>query len=253
MSPIESGNFSVRPDIRAAGHRSTATLTHPENGGPRRAMSDSVSVRDFYASLAIKLIQRVDERASGGVAQGRGAMFEQMVFEASAHVHAAGRFSVPPQNADPLAKAYNGASENGPSGDFWSAQAEQVIQAHLDAFSGDPFGPEATAQRIADFALSFFPLFAGDHPEMSFEEQVDAYQELVEGAIDQGFSEAMQILGALPDEISEEIERTRSLVADRLGSFFDYLRGEGAADGKKAVADGVWQDYVEKFFAQPAQ
>lgn len=136
---------------------------------------------------------------------------------------------------------------------FFEVQAERIVQAHVQAFEGDPFGPEATAGRIVDFAVSFFPMFAADNPDMPHEEQVEAYREMVEGAVDEGFKEALQILGALPNEISEGIEQTRSLVDEKLDSFFRSLAGEGAEEGKKSVSEGVWKDYVNEFFSSSGE
>lgn len=136
---------------------------------------------------------------------------------------------------------------------FNKAQADNVLQAQMNAMSGDPFSPEATASRIANFALSFFPAFAADNPDMTYDEQVNAFQRMVEGAVGQGFSEALAILGNMPDEVSNQIDETMSLVRDKLSSFFDNLRGEGAQAGQAASQNGNWQDYVTDFFNQKTE
>ncbi len=131
---------------------------------------------------------------------------------------------------------------------FQTKQAEQLAEAQVAALQGNQFGPEATASRIADFALSFFPMFAADNPDMSFNEQVDAYKSLVGNAIGEGFKEAMQILGALPNSVKDGIDETRNLVDQKINSFFDYLKGAGAKEGEEAANNGVWRDYVQEFF-----
>jgi len=127
------------------------------------------------------------------------------------------------------------------------AQAGAIAQAHVSAMQ-DPTSPEAVAQRITDFALGFFPMFAAEHPEMSEEEQITAFKEMVEGAIDQGFSEAMAILGNLPGDVMDQVNETRDLIQQKLDSFFEHLRGDGAEEGKTAAENGVWSDFVKEFF-----
>lgn len=126
-------------------------------------------------------------------------------------------------------------------------QADALAKAQANAMQS-PFGPEAVAQRIADFALGLFPMFAADNPDMSEEEQITAFKAMVEGAIDEGFSEAMAILGTLPGDVMDQVNETRSLVQDKLDSFFAYLRSDGSEEGKSAVENGVWGDFVNEFF-----
>lgn len=126
-------------------------------------------------------------------------------------------------------------------------QAQQIAAAHAGAAYDT--SPEATAGRIADFAMGFFPAFAAQHGDMSYDEQVDAYQKMVEGAIDQGFREAMRILGNLPGEVQQGIDQTRSLVDAKLSSIFDHMKGDGRQAAQDAVGDGGWRTFIESFFA----
>lgn len=90
----------------------------------------------------------------------------------------------------------------------------------------DYFSPENTANRIADFALSGFKLFEGG--AASKENSADSRQRFADyilPAIDKGFADARKILGALPDQISADIDKTRSLIGNR---FDDFLAGVNA-------------------------
>ncbi|MBF0171619.1 MAG: DUF5610 domain-containing protein [Nitrospinae bacterium] len=129
-------------------------------------------------------------------------------------------------------------------------QAQKLAEAHAGAATDT--GPEATAGRIADFAMSFFPAYAKQHPDMSYEEQVDSYQKMVEGAVDQGFKEAMQILGAVPKEVADGIQQTRDLVNQKLSGIFEYMKGQGADAAKEAMQGGGWKDYVKSYYEQAA-
>jgi len=82
--------------------------------------------------------------------------------------------------------------------------------------------PEATANRIADFALGFFSKYAENNGLEDTEEGRAQYAAFIGDAINQGIEEARSILGALqalnPD-VSAGIDRTAELVQTRLDDF----------------------------------
>ncbi len=129
------------------------------------------------------------------------------------------------------------------SADFRMAQANDIANAQMNATEG--FGPEATAGRIVDFAMSFFPMFASQNSDMSYEDQVTAYEKMVTDAIDKGFSEAMAILGDLPDEVSSGINETRDLISAQLSEIFDMMRGDGAEEAQKSLENGSFKDFLK--------
>ena len=131
---------------------------------------------------------------------------------------------------------------------YQSTQAQAPAPTQPAPEAANPFGPEATAGRITDFALSFFPMFAKEHGDMSYEDQLRAFRDMVEGAIDEGFAQAMDILGELPDEVTTQIEQTRSLISQKLVAFFANAAGEGAAEAQKALQSGDWASFVKDFF-----
>lgn len=248
MSGIEAGSAVAS---KANGYEPKSESNKRQEAGQVNSNVDNVSIKNYFAKLAVDLLGKVDDLLGDTPEGSRQSILEQVMMEASSRVRIGGMFAPPsaPVSTDAgKAAAYQSESrEAGENGSF-KTEAEAILQAHAQAFGGDPFSPEATADRIVNFAVSFFPMFAADNPDMSHEEQVEAYREMVEGAIDEGFKDAMKILGSLPNDISANIEKTRSLVDEKLDAFFNHLAGEGAEEEKKAVSDGVWRDYVGDFF-----
>lgn len=82
--------------------------------------------------------------------------------------------------------------------------------------------PEATGNRIADFALNFFGNFAENRPELEGQEVKQAFVDFIGAAIDQGIEEARDILGALSalnPEIDSAIDVIGDLIRQRLDAF----------------------------------
>lgn len=94
-----------------------------------------------------------------------------------------------------------------------------------DAYeSGLDFSPEATAERIVSFSTQFLSSYRDQHPEMSEEESLTSFVEIISGGIDQGFSEAKGILSGLKvleGDIASNIDETYELVQKGLQSFVD--------------------------------
>jgi hypothetical protein len=90
----------------------------------------------------------------------------------------------------------------------------------------DYFSPENTANRIADFALGGYKLFEGGAASrQDSSESRQRFADYILPAIDKGFADARKILGALPQQISDDIDQTRSLIGKR---FDDFLNGMNA-------------------------
>jgi len=82
--------------------------------------------------------------------------------------------------------------------------------------------PEATGNRIADFALSFFEKWSENHPELAGEEGRAEYASFIGGAIQQGIAEARDILSALSalsPEVNGNIDATWGVIQTRLEDF----------------------------------
>jgi len=82
--------------------------------------------------------------------------------------------------------------------------------------------PEATAGRIADFALGFFDAYRERYEDLSDDEARQQFADFIGGAIGQGIEEARGILGALqalnPD-VDNTIETIAGLIQQRLDDF----------------------------------
>ncbi len=99
---------------------------------------------------------------------------------------------------------------------------ENALQNAYD--SGVDTSPEATADRIVGFATQFFTLHQEQNSNMDFDEQLNSFMDIIGGAIDQGFSEAKDILTSLQvleGDIESGVEQTYSLVQEGLATFRD--------------------------------
>ena len=82
--------------------------------------------------------------------------------------------------------------------------------------------PEATANRIADFAINFFSKYAENNGLADDEEGRKKFADFIGGAIGQGIEEAKGILtalSALNPDIQTGIEDTASYIQKRLDDF----------------------------------
>jgi hypothetical protein len=82
--------------------------------------------------------------------------------------------------------------------------------------------PDATANRIADFALGFFSKYAENNGLANDEEGRKKYVEFIGKAVAQGIDEARGILGALNalnPNISSNIDKTAEVIGKRFEDF----------------------------------
>ena len=105
------------------------------------------------------------------------------------------------------------------------ALKEGGVESSVDAYeSGIDFSPEATAERIVSFSTQLLGAYREQHPEMDEEESLASFVDIIGGGIEQGFSEAKDILGnlkVLAGDISNNIDKTYELVQKGLQSFVD--------------------------------
>ena len=95
--------------------------------------------------------------------------------------------------------------------------------------SGVDFSPEATAERIVSFSTQFLGAFREQNPDMSEEESLTAFVDIISSGIDQGFDEAKEVLGGLKvleGEVSETIDKTYELVQSGIQAFVDALKAK---------------------------
>jgi len=99
---------------------------------------------------------------------------------------------------------------------------ENAIEATYQ--SGLDVSPEATAERIVSLSTSFFGAYSEQHPELSLEDALVQFIDVIKGGIDQGFTEARDILDALQvldGDIASNIDTTYDLVQTGLTAFIE--------------------------------
>ncbi|MCX5769917.1 MAG: DUF5610 domain-containing protein [Candidatus Hydrogenedentes bacterium] len=82
--------------------------------------------------------------------------------------------------------------------------------------------PEATANRIADFAIGAFSVWQKNHSKLGEEDAREQFASFIGGAIQQGIEEARGILSALnalSGEVDTNINTTWDIIQQRLSDF----------------------------------
>ncbi len=95
--------------------------------------------------------------------------------------------------------------------------------------------PEATANRIVDFALLAFSQFQENHTDLSEEDVRTEFVEFIGKAIGKGVEEARDILtglNALTEEVDADITTTVSVINQRLQEFADKGKTEEPASSQ---------------------
>jgi hypothetical protein len=99
---------------------------------------------------------------------------------------------------------------------------DNAIQNAYD--SGLDVSPEATAERIVSLSTAFFGSYQKQHPELSQEDALTKFTDLISGGINTGFGEARDILTALQvleGDIASNIDLTYDLAQEKLSSFIE--------------------------------
>ncbi|MFT6909304.1 MAG: hypothetical protein ACJAS1_006020 [Oleiphilaceae bacterium] len=99
---------------------------------------------------------------------------------------------------------------------------DNPIQNRYD--SGLDVSPEATAERIVSLSTAFFGSYQKQHPELSQEDALTKFTDLISGGINTGFGEARDILSGLQvleGDIVSHIDLTYDLVQEKLTSFIE--------------------------------
>ncbi len=89
---------------------------------------------------------------------------------------------------------------------------------------GVDISPEATAGRIVQMSTAFFERYHANHSDLSIEEALESFVELIGQGIDKGFGEARDILqglNVLEGSIADNIDKTYDLVQEGLKAFVE--------------------------------
>lgn len=115
----------------------------------------------------------------------------------------------------------------------------QTIEEAHD--SGLDVSPEATAERIVSLSTGFFSAFKEQNPELTTEEQIERFSDILSKGIDKGFSEAREILDGLQvlqeGSIAENIDKTYELVQQGLQAFRENQREINIASTETSQPD----------------
>ena len=93
--------------------------------------------------------------------------------------------------------------------------------------SGLDFGPEATAERIVSLSTAFFGAYQQANPDLDFNKALDQFVDVISSGINQGFTEAREILTGLQvleGDIASNIDLTYERVQQKLTDFAEVLR-----------------------------
>ena len=103
-----------------------------------------------------------------------------------------------------------------------ASMGDNAIQKSYD--SGLDVSPDATADRIVSLSTAFFSSYQEQHPQLSEEEALTKFVDIIRGGIDTGFGEARNILSGLrvlDGDIAIIIDSTYDLVQEKLQAFID--------------------------------
>lgn len=102
---------------------------------------------------------------------------------------------------------------------------DNAIQRAID--EGIDVSPQATADRIVNQSTAFFSAYKDVHSEMSEEEALEGFIDVISSGIDKGFAEARDILESLEvleGEVASNIDLTQEYVNDGLAIFMNNMQ-----------------------------
>jgi hypothetical protein len=104
--------------------------------------------------------------------------------------------------------------------EFGPNSIEASVNSELDV------SPQATADRIVSQSTGFFAAFAEQNPDLTEQEALTKFTNIISSGIDKGFSEARDILeglSVLQGEIADNIDQTYRLVQSGLSAFIEQF------------------------------
>lgn len=106
----------------------------------------------------------------------------------------------------------------------------------------DYFSSENTAGRIVDFATAFFPMSEAYKKYGDTEEARAEFGEMMRGAINKGFEQAMGALGSVPKNTQDTVDKTHELTMKGLDDFIK----NGVKKEKEETQDNL-RNYAMSF------
>jgi len=92
--------------------------------------------------------------------------------------------------------------------------------------------PEATASRIADFAIGMYSIYKRQNPDMEEGKRLEKYEKMIHKAIDKGFNEGVKILKGLNlfnGKVEKDANETMAIIQNKLNDFFTNAKNQLAA------------------------
>ena len=92
--------------------------------------------------------------------------------------------------------------------------------------------PEATADRIFNFAVGFYDAFCIQHPELDDETSRESFVDLVWGAVQQGIQESRDILAVIApidEPVSADIDKIARILENKFTQFLESNSPESAS------------------------
>lgn len=128
-------------------------------------------------------------------------------------------------------KAAAGKGKNASLADLFGTEKTNPSPTDFIDKMKDYFSPENTADRIVDFATSFFPNSAQFKSKGNTEEARGEFADIMRKAVQKGFDQAMGKLGKVPQNVQDGIDKTHDLTFKGIDDFVKHGMNRGK-DGK---------------------
>ncbi len=102
----------------------------------------------------------------------------------------------------------------------------------ISTAAGLDWSPDATAGRIFNVTTGLFSVWKNQHQDMTEEELVNSFENVIRSSVDKGASQAMAILSAsgVSDDVLSVSEKTMSVLHSKYDDFFDDLRPKSESE-----------------------
>ncbi len=122
---------------------------------------------------------------------------------------------------------------------FKEAGMDTTVESLLQ--SGTDFSPQATANRIVEFATGFYGQYQSNNTDVDEKEQLEGFSTMIKGAIEEGFAGAQEMLaglGEIDSDVQAGIDETFDLTMKGMDDFVAQRAAQlaTAADEEGATA-----------------
>lgn len=89
----------------------------------------------------------------------------------------------------------------------------------FQAYQQAEWAPDKVAGRITSFALPHFNKWAAQHKNLSHDQAVDQFADLINKSIQKGYDDAMKVLGDIPEDVKVELEKTIQITRETIDAW----------------------------------